>query len=195
MKNLTVTPLTRKLIIYLLKFIISFCILYYGTLAIIGLSAPGGYYNKFIADHLNFVDWLRYSLLVSAKFILSLFGYTIKFMDKYVIRMENGSGIRMVYSCVGYGVMSFWGAFIFANTGSWKKKVKWICGGWLLIWGINVARVCLIILAVNKNWSMPLGFDHHTWFNIAAYGCIFVLIYFYDLSQKKKGILDARREI
>jgi exosortase/archaeosortase family protein len=93
--------------------------------------------------------------------------------------------VHMVYSCIGYGVMSFWAAFIIVNKGSWKKKFLWVVSGWIAIWCINVVRLSLLILAINKNWQMPLGLDHHTWFTIAAYILIFILIYFYDRSSKK----------
>ncbi len=91
----------------------------------------------------------------------------------------------MVYSCVGYGIMSFWGAFILANTAALKRKLLWIIGGWLVIWCINVIRVCLLLVSINNNWSMPFGWDHHTWFNVVAYFFLFVLIYFYDHSEKR----------
>jgi exosortase/archaeosortase family protein len=91
----------------------------------------------------------------------------------------------MVYSCIGYGVMSFWVAFIFANKGTFKKKFLWISGGILVLWIINVLRVSLLLLAINKNWKIPLGWDHHTWFNIVAYSLIFLMILLYDRSFKR----------
>ena len=41
--------------------------------------------------------------------------------------MKDGTGVNIVFSCVGYGVMSFWGAFVIANQGQWKKAciVSW----------------------------------------------------------------------
>lgn len=128
---------------------------------------------------------MRASLLWGAKGLLALAGYTTYLPDKYHLFMKSGSGVHMVYSCIGYGVMSFWGAFIIANQGSWKKKLVWLAGGWFAIWCINVVRISLLVLAINKSWQMPLGFDHHTWFTIAAYILIFILIYFYDRTSKK----------
>lgn len=87
-------------------------------------------------------------------------------------------------SCVGYGVYSFWIAFVAANTGTFWKKIRWIGMGLLILWFINVIRITLFLLAINKGWPMPLGLDHHTWFTIVAYGMIFILIWLYD---KKSG--------
>jgi hypothetical protein len=49
-----------------------------------------------------------------------------------------------------------------------------------------VLRITLLILALNKNWGMPFGIDHHTWFNIISYLFIFVLIYFLEKDINKK---------
>lgn len=99
----------------------------------------------------------------------------------------------MVYSCIGYGVMSFWAAFILANRGNWRKKTIWITGGLLCLWAINVLRVGLLLLAAKKNWSFPLGWDHHTWFNVVAYALIFGMIYFYDRSFQKSVIVSTNK--
>ena len=174
----------REYIIFIAKFIGVFCLFYFGSLAIIGLSAPVGLYSPFVAKYLNCIDWMRASLMLGSKGFLSLLGYATYFPDKYNIYMVNGTGVRMVYSCIGYGVMSFWAAFVIANSGSVVKKIKWLFSGWLVIWVINVIRLSLLVIALNKGWDMPLDIDHHTWFNIAAYLMIFVLIYFYDRSSK-----------
>jgi hypothetical protein len=40
----------------------------------------------------------------------------------------------------------------------------------------------------DKGWPMPLGIDHHTWFNIFAYGLIFLMIWMYDRAfRTRKG--------
>lgn len=173
--------------LYLLKFGIAFCLFYFGTLAVIGLSTPDNRYSPFVANYLNFIDPFRYSLLYGAKGLLSIFSHSTVFVDEFTLALQDGNGVRMVYSCIGYGVMSFWAAFVIANKGGWKKKLTWIFGGWAALWMINVLRVALLIVAGNKNWTIPLGWDHHTWFNIIAYALIFSMIYFYDRSFKKNN--------
>lgn len=175
----------KPLLFYFLKFGGAFCLFYFGTLAVIGLSTPENQYSKFVADYLNFINPLRASLLYGAKGFLSLTGTSTFFSDTYTLKMQSGEGVRMVYSCIGYGVMSFWTAFIVANNGSWQKKMKWSIGGLIALWSINVLRIGLLLLATNKHWPVPFGWDHHTWFNIFAYATIFGMIYFYDRSFKK----------
>ena len=172
--------------IYLFRFFLTFCILFYGTIAWIGICAPGGYYWSFAAGHFNYISWLRYCLLHSAGIFLSVTGFDVYIKDIYTLSLHQGRGVHVGFDCLGYGVMSFWSAFILANEGNFIKKIKWLLGGLLLIWFINVLRISLLLVAVNKQWPMPLGLDHHTWFTIVAYFCIFTMIYFFDRSHRHR---------
>lgn len=177
----------KDLGLYLLKFGVAFCALYFGTLGIIGLSTPENEYSPFVARYLNFIDPLRDSLLHGAKSFLSLWGIESYINGRFLLQLRDGSAVRMVYSCIGYGVMSFWGAFVLANAGTWRMKALWIFGGMLMLWMINVLRVALLLLANSRQWPIPLGWDHHTWFNIVAYCGIFTLIFFYHKRTRQKG--------
>ena len=178
----------NPLIRYLLKFVCCFCILYYGTKAMAGITAPGGgFYWEFADKYLNYVAWLRTFLMSASTFVLELAGYDIYMKDIYTIRMQGGMGVHIVYSCLGYGVMSFWIAFVFANSGTFRQKLFWILLGLLVIFTVNVSRVCLMLVAVNKKWKTPLGFDNHTWFNIAAYTAIFIMMWLFDKSSKRRN--------
>lgn len=170
----------NKYVLYLLKFLGIFCLLYFGTLAVIGLAAPGGYYSPFIAKYLDYVSWIKMSLIHATGFILSLFHIPTKIEPDFLIRIEGGRGVIIAMDCVGYGVYSFWIAFVIANKGTLIKKTTWIVCGVLALWLINVIRITLFLTAINKGWPMPLGINHHTWFNIFAYGLIFLMIWRYD---------------
>lgn len=113
-----------------------------------------------------------------------MLGYDTYTADNFVVRIVDGRGVRVAYGCVGYGVMSFWLAFLIAVKESWKTKLIWLAIGWAMLYVINVIRIGLYLLAVNKGWPMPFGIDHHTWFNIVAYGCIFLMMYFFDKKTK-----------
>jgi len=99
------------------------------------------------------------------------------------LRLVGGGAVNLVYKCLGYGVTSFWLAFVFANTGSWKKKLLWMVGGTAVLYIINTIRIGLTLLGNGKKWSFPFGWDNHTWFNIAAYGAIFLMMWVYDRSR------------
>lgn len=172
---------------YLLKFFLTFCILYYGTIAWIGITAPGGYYWAFADKYLNYIAALRWLLLHGAKFLLEVSGYAIYLKNVYTISVQNGLGVHVGYDCIGYGVLIFWLAFILANKGSVIKKIKWISTGLLFIWIVNVCRIALMLIAVNQHWQSIFNIDNHTWFNMVAYAIIFYMIYLFDSSDKKKS--------
>jgi len=180
---------SNRLFIYLIKFIGAFCVLYFGTIAVEGLAAPEGkYYSSFIDKYLDYVSWLRSSLTHGTRLLVSVFGYHTDFLSPTVLQVKGGRGINVGYDCLGYGVISFWIAFVFANTGSWKKKAAWMLGGAMILWLINVLRISSVLIGANRNWKFPLGWDHHTWFNIAAYFSIFIMIYFFDKIRKQNKL-------
>ena len=183
--------LNKNIFIYLIKFFAIFCIIYFGTVAVEGLSAPGNYYSQFIHDHLDYPSWLRVSLLNGSKYILKLAGYATVIPDNTHIQMLNGRSVQLIYACLGVGVMSFWMAFVLANRGGWARKTSWIIWGLVSIWLINIARISLFLIAVNKQKKMPFGLDNHSFFAIIAYIAVFVLIYFYDRSSIKAAKVEA----
>jgi len=191
MKKQTNTVFYRdnNLWIYLLKFALVFCILYFGTLAIIGLASPVGWYSPTIAKYFDYVSWIKMSLIHATGFILSLFHIpTTTEPEWFLIRFTGGKGVIIAMDCVGYGVYSFWIAFVVANKGKLLKKTLWIVFGVLALWLINVIRITLFLTSINKGWPMPLGIDHHTWFKIFAYLLIFLMIWWYDKSMKNVKI-------
>lgn len=176
--------MNKKFTRYVLVFIFIFCMLYYCTIAMIGLTTKGGYYNEFAATYLNYIAGLRWILLHSSKLLLHSIGFDVYLKDVYTIRQVNGAGVHVGYDCIGYGVMFFWIAFIIANTGTVFSKLKWISGGLLIIECINILRISLMVIAVNKKWLLPFKLDNHTLYNIVAYLVVFSMIYFFDKVNK-----------
>src|SRR5665213_1582457 len=179
----------KKLWLYLVKFAGVFCLCYFGTLAVIGLAAPGGYYIPFVDKYLDYVSWIKMSLIHATGFILSLLKIPTQIEPGFLIRFVRGNGVHIARDCVGYGVYSFWIAFVVANKGKIFKKSLWIVGGLLGLWLINVIRITIYLISMNRDWASPFGIDHHTWFNIFAYLLIFLLIFLYDRSFSKKRIV------
>lgn len=170
----------KTFIRFVIKFILVFVILYYGTLALIGVSVPGGYYSPFVDHYLDYISWMRSSLLLGSKAALSLFGIKTYMAGEYNLRVVNGRGIRMVYECIGYGVMSVWIALVVASAARLGKKIFWIILGLFFIWLLNITRLSLLLVATDKGWPMPLGWDHHTWFSIFSYLFIFIFMFLFN---------------
>lgn len=169
---------------FVIKFILVFSFLYLSCLAIIGLSAPGRYYSPFIEKYLDFISWVTYSLLWGTKVFVGLLGFETYTLPNFIIRIVDGTGVRIAYDCVGYGVMCFWTALVIAYDLKWKQTFKWIASGLFVLWFINILRIGLLLIAYNKSWGMPLEIDHHTWFNIVAYIAIFTMMYLLDKKNK-----------
>ncbi|MEO6490242.1 MAG: hypothetical protein ABIO04_09905 [Ferruginibacter sp.] len=166
------------------KLLLIFAFCYLSSVAVIGLSTPGNYYSAFIDHYLNFISWIRMSLLFGTKTLLAIFGIDTYYASEFILRKVGGRGITLIYGCIGYGVLSFWIAFVLASAKKIKNKLSWLIGGLLLIWVINISRIALLLVATNNNWKMPLGWDHHTWFNIVAYVAIFAMIYYFDRNDR-----------
>lgn len=175
----------NNFIVYLVKFLGAFCILYFGTKAVIGLTVPGGHYSPFVAGYLDYPALLRSSLLHGTKLMVAIFGFDTYFRDAYHVTVVGGRGVRIVYACLGYGLLSFWIAFIYANSGSFQKKMTWMLAGCFLIWLINVMRISLVLIAANLHWQIFMTMEQHTLYNIVTYICIFIMIWFFQRSGKK----------
>ncbi|MEI8054237.1 MAG: exosortase/archaeosortase family protein [Bacteroidota bacterium] len=177
----------KEFFIFLTKFILLFLICYYGTEIIIGLSSPGGHYSAFVANHLDYVSWIKKSLISTTQWLLSFYNIETYQAGNDVVRIKYGMGVKIAYGCVGYGVFSFWIAYVISNRGLFGRKLFLIVFGLLILWIINVIRISLFLVAINKQWPMPLGLDHHTWFTIVSYIAIFVMIYFFEKKSIQKS--------
>ncbi len=175
----------NKFIRFTALFICIYLCCYYFIKIITGIAVPGGYYSAFTEKYFNIAAWMRSSLILTSKFFLSLIGTHTQRVDNYVLQVTGGRGVRIVYACLGFAVMSFWLAFIIASYTNVKNKIVWLFSGLLLLWLINVIRISLVLLATNKGWRFPFGWDHHTWFNIIAYSLIFCMIFLFEKNIKK----------
>lgn len=185
MKNYNITFAKSSFLKFILVFVLVFLICYFGVLFITGLAIPGGIYSSIIENFFNLSAWLRTSLMDGTKLVLSFFGIETIRTNDYELRIPNANGIRIVYSCLGFGVMSFWTAYIIATPTKKVKKIQWLIIGFLLLWIINTLRISLVLIAGYKGWKFPLALDHHVWFNIVAYVAIFMMMYFFEKNIKK----------
>ena len=176
---------------FILIFVSVFLLCYFGALFLNGLAIPGGIYSPFVEKYLNLSALLRTSIIAGTKLFVSFFNIETIRINDYVLRIPNANGIRLVYSCLGFGVMSFWIAYIFATAAKKVKKICWLFSGLLLIWIINVLRISMVLIAGNKGWRFPFGLDHHTWFNIIAYLAIFMMMFFFEKNIKKSYLHEG----
>ena len=167
--------------LFIVKFLCLFTLFYYFNLFFISItSKEDNAFYVFLKRNLDYIDWLRYSILHSSEAFCRLIGIKCHVENIFTIRLDTKNrGLNMVYQCVGYGIMSFWAAFVIANNTSLPKKIYWLIIGCVVIWIINCLRVTVLLAALQNNWPINKYVDHHTMFNIVAYGFIFLLISIY----------------
>ena len=164
---------------FLIKFILLFAFFYVGTQVVIGLCAEVGWYSPFIAKHANYIAWLRGAILKGGHIAASLIGLNTIIRPPFVLQLVGGPAVKMVYSCIGVGVMSIWVAFVLANKASIIKKLLWTLGGLLTIWFINSWRIALLLYTLHQNGNINKFAEHHTFFNTISYIIILALMYFF----------------
>ncbi len=162
-----------------LKFVISFVGLYlifnYFNEFYIGITAKGGFYSAFLDEHLNYINWSRSFLLNSAAKILRAFNYTVVTNDTELLVVGKGA-IRLIYTCLGYGLMSVFAAFCLSFPPPFKHRLIFLVAGLLFIQFVNILRFVLLPLFWDRKHPF-LGMDHHDLFNIIIYLLLFGICY------------------
>jgi exosortase/archaeosortase family protein len=180
----------RSYYIFFGKFFFSFCILFFGTKFIIGLTVPVGYYSSFVVKYFNYPAALRHSIFKGTTVLVSFFGFETFSKDLYHISFLQGRGIHLVYSCLGYGLLSCWIAFVFANNGKLLFKLKWLLAGCFIIWLLNVFRIAFLLFALKFRWPVIFVIDQHLIFNIIVY---VVIIWMMSLFHRSIIVIPINR--
>ena len=179
-------PTNRRLnpaIAFVIKFIALFVLFYGFYLFFLSLTSPGGkLYSAFFDQYFDFIAGLRYVLIESSSGILKLFGYQTKTNEYYMLVVGHNT-IHVGYDCLGFGVMSFFTAFVIAYPGVLKFKLYFYFVGLLCIQALNLLR--FILLALYWKHTTVYISDHHTIYNLITYLLIAISIYFYTQYQAK----------
>lgn len=178
---------SKDFVKFIVKFLVIFALLNYGTFYFIGIVSPGGIYFEFFDKYLDYPEGLLKTLLWGCHSLYAVFGVAVDIRNYDQVWIRGGAGIQVAYDCLGYGVLSFWAAYVLSNHAMKMKKLKWLTGGWILLWLINVVRISLFLKSIDEKWNMPLGIDQHTWFNIASYACIFLMIFAFEKSLNRNS--------
>lgn len=184
----------KAFIQYAIKLLLIYFILDYGTTFFIAITGKGGkYYSAWLENNLNYVRWLRYTILYGTKGMMSVLGFETNIVSEYVIRIKGGYGVQLVYSCLGYGILSFWIAFIIANKGTKIFKTKWLLIGCFIILFSNMSRITILLISNQKKWFKPFNLDHHTFYNIIAYIIVIIMIFLFLKDAKKQQFYKLKQ--
>ncbi len=149
-------------------------------------SVSGRFYNAYITEHFNYIQWIKSSLIILGSWIIKLFGFYAVYNESDVM-VVDGPYLRINYSCVGLGVMSFFTAFVIAFPAKLKAKIKLFIIGTIMIYVLNVLRISGLGILLGFFKSQRNNFTyHHEVFNIIVYLCIFALLYFWIKKNTKQ---------
>ncbi|MGY4537040.1 exosortase/archaeosortase family protein [Mucilaginibacter sp. UYNi724] len=182
-------PKLNPALIFVIKFLCLFGLLYGFYIGYVSITSPGGLYMPFFEKHLNMISGLRYILIESSASILRILGYQTRTND-YQLLVVSHNILHIAYDCLGFGVMCFFTAFVVAYPGSLKSKVLFWVVGVVTIQLLNILRFVLLALYWKRNTNVYLS-DHHTIFNIVVYILIAISLYFYTRYQDKTTTLNA----
>jgi exosortase/archaeosortase family protein len=176
-------PTISTPLIFVIRFLCLFGLLYGFYIGYLSLVSPGGAYVEFLDYHLNFITSLRHILIESSAFVLKHLGYATKTTDTQMLVVGHNI-VHIGYDCLGFGVMCFFTAFVLTYPGLLKTKVLFCIIGLTVIQLINISRFIILSLYWKHRVHVYLS-DHHTIFNIVVYIIIGVSLYFYIRYQDK----------
>lgn len=158
---------------FVLRFVLVYLVLVCINMVVIGINAEGGALysqSELLSSRLNYVDAVREVTLVASIKLATLFGLKLKLHGEHLLLAASGSGIRMVYSCIGLDVYAFWIAFTATFPMRIFHRIAMLIMGVSLIFVLNVSRVVLLAAGWGrfKYWFI----DAHLVFNIVVYGIL-----------------------
>ena len=173
-----------------IKFIITLFVLYIlfsqGNLFMNSVMSSGArFYNASIAEHFNYIQGLKTALIIPAVWIIKLFGFYAIYNEMDVM-VVSGPLLRINYSCLGLGVMSFLAAFVLSFPASWKSTFKMLIIGLISIYVLNILRIAGLGILFGTFQSQRNYFEyHHEIFNVIVYIIIFIMLYIWIKKNTK----------
>lgn len=134
-------------------------------------------YDLWLLQNGRLDNFLSGSTTYIAVKILQLLGYQASYQEAFRLFFFYNKGVRllqMVPACNGQVLYPLYVGFIIATPGLLKDKLKFILGGCVVIYFINVTRVVLLCL-VKIHIPSYLAFNHKYTFTVFVYACIFAM--------------------
>ncbi len=179
----------KKQLRFIISFLLLFTIVYGFNLAFIGVTAPGGIYLPWLQDHLNYIEhWRNFNIQATA-FTLDALGYPVK-ITSFTLAVPGRGGFKLIYSCLGYGIMSFLFSYVMIFPKPWRSRIVVLVPGLLIIQILNLIRFLIISLYWRK-MSFYTWIDHHLAFDIFIYLVVIMILYMWINSNTKRCSIQA----
>ncbi len=184
--------------LFVIKMIIIYFIFSQGNLFMNSVMSEGSrYYNAYVAQNFDYIQGLKNALIIPAVWLIKSVGF-YAIHNEMDVMVVNGPYLRVNYSCLGLGVMSFLAAFILAFPAKLKAKIWLFIFGMIMIYILNILRIAGlgILLRIFKSQRHNFTY-HHEIFNIIVYIIIFILLYFWikkNTTPILKSVSNIERE-
>lgn len=173
----------------ILRFLLVYALLAGWFYCYVGITSPGGKaYSPFLNHYFNITSWLTWLIAKTSLGILKLSGFSVFQRTPNNVTITGSHGVTILWACLGFGVMSFWTAFVTAHKASWQYKLKWVVFGVIFITGINIIRITLIALANHYHWKAFQSVEPHFAFNVVTYIVLFAMIGWFMWKYKQEEI-------
>jgi len=180
---------------FVLLTLLFYFIFNYFFIAYTGLTISGGKFDsQFLAEHFDFISAFRKFLLWGGVQFASLLGYPSGYTD-YTLYVRDGSAVRMVYSCLGFSLMSAYAALILAWPTKWLYRITSLIFGTIIIIALNMIRLGgLAVLYTTGHYGFFEYINHHDLFNIIVLVVVFLMFTLHiKYSEKKESDNSAER--
>ncbi len=168
----------KKAFLFVASLLIMYLFFSQGNLFMNSVMSPHSrFYNEYLSAHFNYIQGLKTALIKPATWVIRLFGFYVIHNHRDVL-VVNGPLLRINYSCLGLGVMSFLAAFVLAFPAPWKSTFKMLVIGFISIYMLNIFRIAGLGILLGLFKSQRHNFTyHHEIFNFLVYICIFIMLY------------------
>lgn len=112
-------------------------------------------------------------ILGTSKLILHVLGYSVNFTDN-VLAGDYGS-VSLNRQCLGLVTIFVFAAIVYISTTIKRKALIYILIGVIGLNFLNVLRIVLLFVHLQKNGNYMLTMDNHDIYNYVIYGIIFIL--------------------
>jgi exosortase/archaeosortase family protein len=133
------------------------------------------YVYSIVLFSLGYFDFSLYTdfLLKSSKGILGLLGYDAV-MEPSLLIGKNGT-IFIENGCMGFKTMFLFAALVYLTGNKHKRGWDHIIFGLLILNFLNILRIVLLFIHIQKHGDYVLATDHHELYKYIFYFIVFVL--------------------